>query len=167
MRFAYADPPYIGQAKRHYDCAEVDHIQLVKRLFDYDGWALSCSSPTLRQVLNTCPPDVRIGAWVKPFASFKPGVNPAYAWEPVVFRGGRKLGRGVPTVVDWVSCNITLERGTHGAKPEAFCFWLFEMLGMEPEDDFDDLFYGSGAVTRAWERWRQQMDFQMAMEAQE
>ena len=31
MKFAYADPPYIGQAKRHYShdplCAEVDHAR--------------------------------------------------------------------------------------------------------------------------------------------
>src|SRR5574343_600264 len=156
MRFAYADPPYIGQAKRHYDCAEVDHTALIQKLKGYDGWALSCSSPTLRQVLNLCPPDVRIGAWVKPFASFKPGVNPAYAWEPVIFHGGRKLGRDIPTVVEWVSGNITLERGTHGAKPDYFCFWVFQMLGIEPSDNFDDLFYGSGAVTRAWGRWQGQ-----------
>lgn len=93
MRFAYADPPYIGQAKRHYSadpkCAEVDHQELIARLCsDYDAWALSLSTPTLKQILSYCPDNVRVGAWVKPFASFKPGVNPAYAWEPVVFRGG-------------------------------------------------------------------------------
>ena len=36
VRFAYADPPYIGQAKKHYAddprCAEVDHAELVARL---------------------------------------------------------------------------------------------------------------------------------------
>ena len=32
MRFAYADPPYIGQAKKHYDCEEVDHWELTRRL---------------------------------------------------------------------------------------------------------------------------------------
>ena len=35
-----------------------------------------------------CPSGVRIGALVKPFAVFKTGVNPAYAWEPVIFRLG-------------------------------------------------------------------------------
>ena len=93
---------------------------------------------------------------MKPFASFKPGVNPGYAWEPVIFWGGRKRGREVPTVRDWVSASCTLKRGFVGAKPEAFCFWIFALLGMEREDEFDDLFVGSGAVTRAWEKWRGQ-----------
>src|SRR3954469_12856448 len=73
MRFAYADPPYVGQAKKHYNhdpnCAEVDHRELVARLVvQYpDGWALSLSSPSLRQILALCPADVRVMAWVKPF----------------------------------------------------------------------------------------------------
>ena len=160
MRFAYADPPYIGQARKHYaadpQCAEVDHRELIERLsVEYpDGWALSASSPSLQQILSYCPSDVRVMAWVKPFASFKPNVNPAYAWEPVIVRGGRKRGRGVPTVRDWVSANITLRRGLSGAKPETFSFWLFEVLGMTAGDEFHDLFPGSGAVSQAWERWR-------------
>ena len=162
MRFAYADPPYIGQARKHYahdpQCAEVDHHALIIKLCqDFNGWALSCSSPSLREILWYCPDDVRIAAWVKPFASFKPGVNPAYAWEPVVFRGARKRDRDVPTVRDWVSANITLERGLSGAKPDEFSFWLFDLLGMLPDDDFVDLFPGSGAVTRAYQSWRSQL----------
>lgn len=45
MKFAYADPPYIGQAKRHYQSEEVDHEKLIKRLINEypDGWALSLS----------------------------------------------------------------------------------------------------------------------------
>ena len=100
-----------------------------------------------------CPSDVRVCAWVKPFASFKPNVNPAYAWEPVIVRGGRKLGREIPTVRDWVAESITLKRGLTGVKPDAFCFWLFQFVGLDPEDDFVDLFPGSGAVTRAWDQW--------------
>jgi hypothetical protein len=160
MRIAYVDPPYIGQAKRHYsddpNCAEVDHQELIDRMCaDYsDGWALSLSSPTLRIILPMCPEDVRVGAWTKPFCSFKPGVNPAYAWEPVIFRGGRKRGREVDTVRDWISCPITTQKGVHGAKPDAFCFWLFDLMGMEAGDELIDLFPGSGAVGRAWARWR-------------
>jgi hypothetical protein len=162
MNFAIADPPYIGQAKRHYaddpNCAEVDHAELIARLGrDYDGWALCLSSTTLKTVLALCPDDVRVGAWVKPFASFKPGVNPAYAWEPVIFHGGRPLGRDVATVRDWVSSNITLQRGTHGAKPDIFCYWLFHLLGMQAGDTLHDLYPGSGAITRAWEKWRGSM----------
>ena len=159
MKVAYADPPYIGQAKRHYarepQCAEVDHIELIARLCsDYDAWALSLSSTTLKQILALCPDNVRIGAWVKPFASFKPGINPAYAWEPVIFCGGRARGRDVDTTRDWVAVNITLRKGLAGVKPLRFCYWLFEMLGMEPGDEFHDLYPGSGAVSTAWESWR-------------
>jgi hypothetical protein len=162
MIAAIADPPYIGQAERHYTDdpsgippAEVDHAELIKQLCaEYDAWALCLSSPSLPQVLTYCPPGIRIGAWVKPFASFKPNVNPAYAWEPVIFWGGRKLGRDVDTVRDWVSANITLRKGTHGAKPIAFCYWVFEFLGMEPSDTLVDLYPGSWAVTQAWNWWR-------------
>ncbi len=161
MRFAYADPPYIGQARKHYShdprCAEVDHVELLSRLVQYDGWALSCSSPSLAYILDIMPAAVspRIGAWVKPFASFKPNVNPAYCWEPVLFvPGPRKRSRKEPTVRDYLAANITLKKGLSGAKPDAFSFWLFDLMGMTAEDELDDLYPGTGAVTRAWKEWR-------------
>ena len=158
MRTAYADPPYLGQARKHYgpDAREVNHEVLIAHLGEFDAWALSCSSPSLHLILPLCPEGARVGAWVKPFASFKPGVNPAYAWEPVIFYGARKRDRKDLTVRDWVSCPITLQKGVHGAKPEAFCLWLFELLGLLPDDEFHDLFPGSGSVTRAWAHWMSQ-----------
>jgi len=154
MNFAYADPPYIGQAKKHYshdpDCAEVDHASLIARLNEYDGWALSLSTPSLKYILALCPDEVRIGAWVKPFCAFKANVNPAYAWEPVIFHGGRKRGRDIETLRDWVSEGITLKRGLVGVKPERFCHWVFDFLGMQDGDTLDDIFPGSGAVSWAW-----------------
>lgn len=162
MRVAYADPPYIGQARKHYRsdplCAEVDHAALIGELEGYHAWALSCSSSSVQQILALCPPTVRVAAWVKPFASYKPGVNPAYAWEPVLFRVGRKRTRRQVTVRDWLSCNITLRRGLSGAKPEAFCYWLFELLNLQPMDEFVDLFPGTGGVSVAWERWRTRLE---------
>jgi hypothetical protein len=156
--FAIADPPYPGQAAKHYKNhadygGEVDHEELIGYLVQYDGWALSTSSPALRDVLQMCPAGVRVGAWVKPFASFKPGVNPAYAWEPVVFSGGRKRERSEPTVRDWHSESITLKKGLAGVKPEGFCFWMFDLLGMEPGDVLRDMFPGSGAISQAWEKY--------------
>jgi hypothetical protein len=162
-RFAYADPPYIGQAKKHYDREEVCHESLVAQLqSEYpDGWALSLSSVSLEEILHICrrvlgPNKVRTGAWVKPFCSFKKNVNPAFAWEPVIFRGGRKRGTriGLDTERDWCAESITLRKGLSGVKPLGVCYWIFEMLGMEPQDEFCDLFPGSGAVTKAWEMWR-------------
>lgn len=163
MKFAYADPPYPGMAhlyRKHPDYGgEVDHELLVLQLEAEfpDGWALSTASVTLMQVLRLCPPDVRIGAWVKTFASFKPGVNPGYCWEPVIFHGGRRLGRDVLTVRDWVACPIALKRGLVGAKPEAVAFWIFQMLGSQPTDTMVDLFPGTGAVAHAWERYCHQL----------
>ncbi len=154
MKIAYADPPYVGQARRHYNESEVDYPSLIAKLqSEYDGWALSCSSPSLRVLLPLCPENVRVMAWVKPFAAFKPGVNPAYAWEPVLVVGGRRKTRTEPTIRDWVSANITLKKGLVGVKPDAFSFWLFDMLGLRPTDQFHDLYPGSGAVTRAWYEW--------------
>lgn len=165
MRFAYADPPYLGLALKlyghlHADAAEYDTPEAHKRLIDRlsgeypDGWALSCHTPSLQIILPMCPSDVRVLSWVKTYCSFKPTVRLAYAWEPIILRGGRKRGRDKDIVRDWCACPIVPGAGFKGTKPEALCFWLFEVLGMEPEDEFVDIFPGSGAVTRAWEMWR-------------
>lgn len=148
VRFAYADPPYPGCAHRYQEKTEVDHSVLIEHLVaNYpDGWALSTSSPALRYVLNLCPDWIHVAAWVKPFAVFKPNVNPAYAWEPVIFYGGRKRTRDEATVVDWMSAPITLRKGLVGAKPEAFCYWILDLLGYEPGDTLDDLYPGTGVM---------------------
>lgn len=156
MIAAYADPPYIGQARKHYShdpkCAEVDHEELIGRLMTYEAWALSASSPSLHVILPMCPKETRIASWVKPFGVFKPGVNPAYVWEPVLFWGARaKRSRTEPTVRDWHSESITLKKGLVGAKPYGFCRWIFELLGLTPADTLVDLYPGTGAVTKAWE----------------
>lgn len=163
MKFAYADPPYLGCGKLYADdhpnALDYDdpaaHQFLIKRLSDQypDGWAMSLSSPSLKTILPMCPDDCRVSAWVKPFAIFKPNVNPAYAWEPVIWRGGHKRTREQDTARDWVSANITLKRGLTGAKPRDFCRWIFEILNIQPGDQFDDLFPGTGAVMAAFEEW--------------
>lgn len=160
MRFCYADPPYLGQGKKLYGHPEWDilefHARFIKRLADEfpDGWAMSASSPSLKHLLPLCPDDVRIGAWIKPFAVFKPNVNPAYAWEPVIFRGGRKGDRTRATVRDWCSCVITLKKGLTGAKPEEVCRWIIDLLGAVPTDTFVDLFPGTGIYGRTWEHFQ-------------
>lgn len=176
MRIAFADPPYIGQSKKHYGdhpdyAGEVDHEALIAQLVhDYpDGWALSCSSPSLQYLLPMCPTDVRVAAWVKPFAVYKVGVNPGYTWEPVIWRGGRtRRDRSEPTVRDSILTSIKLDKGLTGAKPEPFCRWLFELLGLTRFDEFVDLFPGSGGVTQAWARWQSEsrLDFTVDHEAQ-
>jgi hypothetical protein len=163
VRFAYADPPYLGcgrlYAKHHPNAREWDKVEthkaLIERLVDEfpDGWALSASEPSLRRILPLTPEGTRVGAWVKPFASFKPNVNPAWAWEPVMFFGGRKRARFETTVRDWHSANITLKKDLPGAKPQSFVWWvLAELLGARPGiDEIADLFPGTGIVTATWE----------------
>lgn len=166
MRVAYADPPYIGQARKHYRgdplCAEVDHVELIARLeAEYDGWGLSCSVPSLKYVLSLCPDGVRVGAWTKRFAAGKPHVVLNYAWEPVILKPVR---RPRELMVDWVCANAAI--GSHrelrsssvkGQKPEAFSYWLFGALGLRSGDVLEDLYPGSGAVSAAWVRWSRQM----------
>jgi hypothetical protein len=161
MIFAYADPPYLGTskfgAKHHYGgdhelAGDYDQLSTHRDLIallvkDYpDGWAMSLSSPSLRLILPECPTDVRVGAWTKPFASFKPGVNPAYAWEPIIWRGGRKRGRDVPTTRDWCAESIMLRKGLTGAKPPGVCRWILDLLGFEDGDEIVDMFPGTGIM---------------------
>lgn len=156
MKLAYADPPYLGQGKKLYGYPEWDaiatHALFIQKLCQHypDGWAMSASSPSLRVILPLCPEDVRVASWVKPFAVFKPNVNPAYAWEPVIFRGGRKGDRTRATVRDWFSHVITLKKGLTGAKPEDVCKWIIELLGAEKGDQFDDIFPGTGIFGQTW-----------------
>lgn len=159
IRVAYADPPYIGCAriyKDHPDYAgEVDHAELIERLErDYpDGWALSAKSTSLRYLLSIAPETARVLIWCKPFAVWKKGVTPTYAWEPVIVRGGRK-----PEVFihDWHASAPAMVKGFTGAKTEAFCHWLFACMGLRDGDELDDIFPGTGAVSRAWDAFRRQ-----------
>lgn len=161
VRFAYADPPYLGCCKlyEHYhpdgrcwDDLET-HALLVARLVeDYpDGWALSLSSPSLREILPLTPTDARVAAWVKPFAAYKRNVRVAYTWEPVIVRGGRVSSRdGAPPTRDHLSEPITLKRGLTGAKPLRFNRWILDVLGyVDGEDDLVDLFPGTAGMADA------------------
>lgn len=159
LRIAYADPPYPGCAKlyaAHKDYAgEVDHAALVERLRGYDGFAMHTSSVALPDVLPLFRKgEVRIMAWVKPFAAFKRNVSVAYAWEPVLVKAARKpVVSGRIVMRDWFSHSISLKKGLVGAKPPLVARWLFEMLGAQPGDTLDDLFPGTGAVSDAWAAW--------------
>ncbi len=171
MRFAYVDPPYLGMCKRYghahpagdrpFDGKCWDDPETHRLLIDWlcvefpDGWALSLSTPSLQTILPMCP-SVRVLAWCKSWVSFKPGVNPAYAWEPVILFGGRNHGRHHSTVSDFFLTPSTFGRGFEGAKPEALIWWLLACLNARADDELVDLFSGSGAVTRAFDAWQRQ-----------
>lgn len=167
MIAAYADPPYLGCADKHYkefhensnyyDSPE-SHRELIVKLQDtYDCWAMSLHEPSLSIILPMCPVGVRVGAWVKPFAAYKKNVTRAWTWEPVIFsfHRARRRAASQPTWRDHIAEPITMRRGFPGAKPEKFCFWIFEGLNLIPSDSFVDLFPGSGAVSDAWETWKE------------
>lgn len=159
-RLAYADPPYPGKDsyyRSHPDYAgPVDHRELVARLISEfpDGWALSTSAAALQDVLSWCPRTVRIAAWVRgprPTAS----TAPLSTWEPVVVHGGRPrllpaAQARLDSLVHGVTARTTDPNRVTGAKPAAFCYWLFDLLGAQPGDELVDLFPGSGGVARAW-----------------
>ena len=165
MRIGYADPPYIGCAylyKDHPDYAgEVDQVALVERLDrEFDGWVLHTHA-TAEAFAILGPAVKEMGArwcsWNKTFASFKPNVPVAFAWEPVIVKEVRKpVVKPGMIYRDWFQCPITLQRGLTGVKPEPVCHWLFEILGADPTDELHDLFPGTGAVSRAWETWKAQ-----------
>lgn len=164
MRLGYADPPYPGCAhmyKDHPDYAgEVDHVALIRRLeAEFDGFVLHTNVPALAMLLPLFTAPVRVCAWVKPFAAFKANVPVAYTWEPVIVKALRKpdVARScVRPLRDHIAESITMERGLTGAKPEAVCWWAFEIAGLAARDEMVDMFPGSGAVQRAWLSWGEQ-----------
>jgi len=154
-RFAYADPPYPGMANLYPERTEVDHAELIERLErDYDGWALSTHVPGLRVVVPLLPARARICAWVKPWAAFHGAGRLQYTWEPVIIAPVRTPARSVR---DWHSANATMRRGLPGAKPTDLCYWIFAAAGLQPDDELDDLYPGTGAVGRAFDQWRRQL----------
>lgn len=161
-RFAYADPPYIGVAKRYPEQQEVDHKALISRLETFDGWALSAKSNSLGEILRLFGDwgQPRIAAWTKTSAAARKNVRPVYAWEPVLFRSIRRPPDS-EILLDWhLTRAETPNRNQQrvlGQKPESFCFWLFGLLGARRGDEFVDIFPGSGAVSQAWLKFSNQM----------
>jgi hypothetical protein len=163
LRFAYADPPYLGQSKRHYRdhpdyAGEVDHRELIDRLEnEYDGWALSASMKSLPTVAKLVPNDILTLSWIKPIAP-PLGDHRHYSWEPVFLRALRNPSPGyVKTHLICSPPMFTFRKrpASHviGEKPEGFCHWLFDSAGLHDGDELIDLFPGSGAVGRAWASW--------------
>jgi hypothetical protein len=153
MRFAYLDPPYPGMAwmYKHEPSyrGEVDHGRLIADAeAHYDGFALSTSARALATVLPLFTREFRVCAWVKPIGVAGATFGIHSAWEPLIVVPGRALRPGKR---DWLAAQPARSGGTLiGRKPEAFCTWMFGLLGMLPGDSLDDLFPGSGIVGRAW-----------------
>lgn len=180
IRFAYADPPYPGKARKYYRdhadfAGEVDHAELIELLEDEfpDGWALSTSAAALPEILPLCPEpksrgsaggglrrQFRLLAWCKPLSQPGGAPAPSFGWEPIILRGGRGDAQ-LAYPRDWLVCSPELytlrpkpDDYVTGAKPPGFCRWLFTCAGLRPDDELVDLFPGSNAVALEWERWQ-------------
>ena len=105
-------------------------------------------------MLRFCPASCRVAAWVRgerPTVAF----HPLSAWEPVIYCGGRARKvlpdrRRVDALVAFSRPRRSDPERVIGAKPAAFCYWMFDLLGLLPGDDLVDLFPGSGGVSRAF-----------------
>ncbi len=160
MRLAYADPPYPGMAHLYPENTEVDHVELVDRLCEYDGWALSTDERSLDFVLPLCKAHsaskVRVLAWCRSNAPpFAP--NPWPAWEPVLACPARFKPVTAPSYyVGGVPSGQWQRDGLTGQKTLGFCEWVIRCLGAEPDDTLDDLFPGTETMAEAWKRFRTQ-----------
>jgi hypothetical protein len=152
-KIAYADPPYPGLSKKYYKNessydGEVNHIELINKLQTYDGWALSTSRKALRDILPLCPREAIICPWVK--THHQPiSIGPGNIHEYVIVVPARYRKPG-PADAFVGSVARGGDSKLMGRKPLKFINWLFEILGAAPGDMFDDLFPGSGVVSRAW-----------------
>lgn len=174
MKLCVADPPYIGCAhlyKDHPDYAgEVDHLALVARLMDeFDGWVLHAGGHNASEAILAPLAEkygLRKGIWFKGFAAFKANVPVGYAWEPVYVKAARKpvVSKRITPLRDWILESITLRKGLTGVKPEKVSHWTFEMMAARPEDDFTDMFPGTGAVGKSWRSWQGKFTLPVAAE---
>ncbi len=88
------------------------------------------------------------------------GDNRMYSWEPVILcdtpRPAQPTRMHCEANADQYTFRAKRDGYVVGAKPQGFCFWLFDAMGLQPDDELVDLFPGSGAVSEAWNAWRAQ-----------
>jgi hypothetical protein len=185
MKFAIADPPYLGRAKRWYgktglgvgygigkadqhpeaeiwDLAET-HENLVKHLdANYDGFAIALTHHSLNVYLKHLAIGTaslyRVMAWIKPVSA--PSANRIRsAWEPVIIKTPEKR-KGYTTKYARISDYLIQsppKNGFKGEKPEQWTYWVLNAMGYDLDDEIDDLFLGSGAVTKAIKKYKEQL----------
>ena len=149
---AWCSGPIPARARRDAICCGVRCRQARHRFLRATGPAGPVAGGRL---LRLARPGVRVAAWHR---GERPNASrwPLHAWEPVIYSGGRQVigDRLQPRCVDSMVCGVapltTLPGRVIGAKPAPVCRWIFDQLGARPDDTLDDLFPGSGAVTRAW-----------------
>jgi len=180
LKFAIADPPYLGRAYRWYgmngrgkgkgknradqhseahlwDLPET-HVKLAQNLMaNYDGFAIAATSHSLSTYLSVIPTHsengIKIMTWIKP-GSFPGGSRIINSWEPVIVKvpKDRKGRHKGKLIVDYLICPSPRKKYV-GTKPEQWTNWVLDAMGVRAEDTVDDLFLGSGKVSAAVERY--------------
>lgn len=172
MRFAYADPPYLGQGKRyahlHPDSLVWDdpatHAALVERLEDEfpDGWAISMT-PQPEALMAYVGPGRELAVWHRRgWMTAAPQMRISFCFELVMYRtkvpNSKKHGPMVTNVFTLGGHNWQVGSTHTGTKPPEFCSWVLDLLGYDPaRDELVDLYPGEGAMTRAAAEHRLQL----------
>lgn len=143
------DAEFHPDAHRWDDPAE--HCALMVAMDDsHDGWAMAASGKTLAPLLGAMDNlGARLAIWHVTNA-IPDGARVRNVWEAVIYKvpeGRRAVGTG-HRVPDLLSTAHPVA-GFVGTKPDAWTRWVLDLLGYQPGDEVDDLFPGSGAVTRA------------------
>lgn len=141
----YADPPYANcrfkyaranNSRQWGRNARADFLRdLIARMEGLrapDGiCALSMATPEL-ELLSLFPSKRRVMAWTKPRGTFRPGVWPSYAWEPLVCWGSfpnREEQRTSKTPHDWLHLAPKRPKkgGHENPKPDDFGAWVLNV----------------------------------------
>lgn len=127
------------------------HRDLVAQLVaGYDGWVIAMVPDNLFEYLQWVPRSTRVAVWHDPNV-MPNGSHPRRRWEAVLVHRapGRRRVADVPMPVGDVLSKAHSGRFA-GRKPRAWTEWVLTMLGYcDTHDTVDDLFAGSGAVSRA------------------
>ena len=118
---------------------------------------MACATPGLRLLLPHTEQGVRTGTWVKRNpGGRRPYLRVGYAHEFTLFRPARRGGQAHMSRTDaLLLASPTRQRGVVGAKPARWTWWTLDCLGYEPgEDEVEDLFPGSGAVSEAIQEYQ-------------
>jgi len=172
LRFAIADPPYLGRAHRWYgeggrgsggglhrpdahpEAAVWDdparHVQLVADLVaGFDGWAIAAAPDSLTTYLPHLPDGTRVMVWHRRNA-VPSGNRVRSCWEPVMVYTPperRRYGTG-PSTTDVLDAAAP-HRVFAGAKPPKWTRWVLDAMGHTDTDELVDMFAGSGMVSAA------------------
>ena len=175
MKFAIADPPYLGRAHRWYgvggrakggglgradshpEAYKWDHPAMhlklaAELLLDYDGFALACTPHSLSTYLSVIPTHsengIKLLSWIKP-GSMPTGSRITPSWEAVIIRipKERKARAVGKQMVDYLICSAP-RSGYAGSKPAEWTDWVLNAMGVEAGDTVVDLFVGSGKVSK-------------------